>query len=87
MPSPKGCRSQIIELFDFAFDLLNREQKEALNRLMDFESEFPKYQYFAITLRYIAADFTSTEEMRVKRARKVLLDAIEQFCMEELKKK
>ena len=78
---------QIIELFDFSFDLLNREPKEAFNRLGDFEKEFPRLQYFATALRYIAADFTSPDESRVKRAKKALLDTIEQFCSEELKKK
>jgi hypothetical protein len=83
----KGMPAQVTELLDFAFDLLNREQKEALNRLADFEREFPKYQYFAIVLKYIATDFTSPEEIRVKRARKTLLDAVELFCTEELRKK
>jgi hypothetical protein len=83
----KKMPAQVIELFDFAFELLNREQKEAFNRLSDFEKEFPKFQFFAIALRYIAADFTSPDETRVKRAKKALLDAIEEFCTEELKKK
>lgn len=83
----RGMPAQILELFDFAFELLNREHKEAYNRLADFEREFPHLLFFATSLRYIAADFTSEEELRVRRARKVLLDAIEQFCLEELKKK
>lgn len=83
----KGMPAQVIELFDFSFELLNREPKEAFNRLADFEKEFPRLQYFAVALRYIAADFASPDEARVKRAKKALLDAIEQFCSEELKKK
>jgi hypothetical protein len=83
----KGMPVQIIELFDFSFELLNREPKEAFNRLADFEKEFPRLQYFAIALRYIAADFASQDEARVKRAKKALLDAIENYCSEELKKK
>lgn len=81
----KGMPAQIIELFDFSFELLNREPKEAFNRLGDFEKEFPKMQYFAVALRYIAADFSSPDEVRVKRAKKALLDAIEQYCTEELR--
>jgi hypothetical protein len=83
----KGMPSQVIELFDFSFELLNREFKEAFNRLSDFEREFPKFQFYAIALRYIATDFSSPEEVRVKRAKKALLDSIEQFCTEQLKKK
>jgi len=82
----KGMPAQIIELFDFSFELLNREPKEAFNRLGDFQKEFPKMQYFAVALRYIAADFSSPDEVRVKRAKKALLDAIEQYCTEELRK-
>ena len=83
----KGMPAQVIELFDFSFELLNREPKEAFNRLADFEREFPDLQYFATVLRYMAADFASTEEVRVRRAKKALLDAIEQFCLVELKKR
>jgi hypothetical protein len=83
----KGMPAQVIELFDFSFELLNREPKEAFNRLGDFENEFPHLQYFVTALRYIAADFTSPDEARVRRAKKALLDTIEQFCAEELKKK
>lgn len=83
----KGMHSQIIQLFDFSFELLNREPKEAYNRLSDFEREFPHLLYFSITLRYIAADFSSEDASRVRRARKALLDAIEQFSLEELKKR
>lgn len=83
----KGMPAQIVELFDFAFDLLNRETKEAANRLADFEKEFPRLQFYSQVLRYIAADFTSPEEMRVRKAKKALLDSLELFCLEELKKK
>jgi hypothetical protein len=81
----KGMPAHIIGLFDFTFDLLNREHKEALARIADFETEFPKYQYYTIPLRYIAVDFASNEENRLKRARKTLLDSLEQFCIHELK--
>ncbi len=83
----KGMPGHIIELFDFAFDLLNREHKEALTRIADFEKEFPQLQYYATALRYIAHDFVASDEIRVKKARKTLLDTIEQYCAVELKKK
>jgi hypothetical protein len=83
----KGMPAQVIEVFDFSFELLNREPKEAANRLLDFEKEFPRLQYFATLLRYVAADFSSPDEARIRRAKKALLDALEQFSIEELKKK
>lgn len=81
----KGMPPHIIGLLDFTFDLLNRDHKEAILLITDFENEFPQYQYYAIPLRYIAQDFTSEDETRIKRARKTLIDSIEQFCTLELK--
>jgi hypothetical protein len=83
----KGMPSFIIELFDFSFELLNHEQKEAMNRMTDFETEYPRMQYYATILRYIANDFASNDEIRIKKARKALLDSIEQYCVLELANK
>lgn len=83
----KGMPAHIIELFDFTFDLLNHEQKDASTRIADFEKEFPGLQYYATALRYIASDFASNDEIRVKKARKTLLDTIEQYCAVALKTK
>jgi hypothetical protein len=76
--------AQIVDLFDFTFDLLNHEPKEAMVRITEFENEFPRLQYYAITLRYIAADLISTDEIRMKKARKAILDSLENFCILEL---
>lgn len=83
----RGMPAQILDLFDFTFDLLNHEHKEAITRITDFETEFPQFQFYAITLRYIANDFASNDETRMKKARKVLLDSLEQYCSVELKNK
>jgi len=82
----KGMPANTLELFDIAFDLLTLEKKDAFARIMDFEKESPKLRYYATTLRYIARDFFSPDDMRKKRAKKTLLDSIEQYCQEELKK-
>ena len=41
----KGMPVQILALFDFAFDLLSREQNDAAKCIADFEKEFPNMQY------------------------------------------
>lgn len=79
--------AQIVDLFDFTFDLLNHELKEAMARIAEFETEFPRFQYYAITLKYIASDLLSTDEVRNKKARKTLLDSLENFCILELQNK
>ncbi|MCK9632730.1 MAG: hypothetical protein M0R30_13950 [Methanoregula sp.] len=80
----KGMPAQVIELFDFTFDLMNRDYKEAMARIAEFETEFPQFQYYAIALKYIAADLISPDENRMKKARKTLLDSLDQYCTVEL---
>jgi hypothetical protein len=87
LATTKGMPASIVELFDLSFDLLNQDKKAAMTRINEFEREFPQYQYYITTLRYIAADFFSDNETRVKRAKKALIDSIEQYCTEELKNK
>ena len=86
LATTKGMPASIVELFDLSFDLLNQDKKAAMTRINEFEREFPQYQYYITTLRYIAADFFSDNETRVKRAKKALIDSIEQYCTEELRK-
>jgi hypothetical protein len=87
LANQKGMPIQSIYLFDIAFDLLNGDKTEAFNRFAEFEKEFPPLHYYATTLRYIAGDFFSNDEMQVKKARKALLDSVDQYCSEEIKKK
>jgi len=87
LASTKGMPDYMISLFDIAFDLLNKEKTEAFSRIGDLEKEFPHLQYYATTIRYIAGDFFSSDEMQKKKARKALLDSIDQYCLEDLKKK
>jgi len=81
----KGMPIHIIYLFDIAFDLLNGEKKDGLNRIAEFEKKFPPLQYYATTLGYIASDFFSNDEIHIKKARKALLDSIDQYCERELR--
>ncbi|MDD1698294.1 MAG: hypothetical protein LUQ36_08020 [Methanoregula sp.] len=87
LANQKGMPVHTIHLFDISFDLLNGDKNEALNRLAEFEKEFPHFQYYATTLRYIANDFFSNDEMQVKKAKKAFLDSVDQYCSEEIKKK
>jgi len=82
----KGMPAPSVYLFDVAFDLLNREKTDALNHIAEFEKELPHLRYYITTLRYLADDFFSPDEVQVKKARKTLLDSIDQYCLEELKK-
>jgi hypothetical protein len=83
----KGMPVSVIDLFDISFDLLEKDSRGAMNRIAEFEKDFPHDLYFITALRYIAADFFSDDEARVKRAKKALIDSIDHYCTEELKKK
>jgi len=87
LANQKGMPVHTIHLFDIAFDLLNGDKTDAFNRIAEFEKEFPQFQYYATTLRYLANDFFSNDEMEVKKAKKAFLDSVDQYCSEEIKKK
>jgi hypothetical protein len=83
----KSMPSDILELLDFAFELLNQDHQEAGNRINDFETDYPHLRYYATVLRYLAYDFSSNNEVRIKKAKKALLDSVDLFCLDELGKK
>ncbi|MGA2913086.1 MAG: hypothetical protein ABSE07_06185 [Methanoregula sp.] len=86
LATSKGMPAPVVYLFDVAFDLLNREKVGAFNCIAEFEKEFPQLHYYITTLNYIADDFFSPDEIQVKKAKKALLDSIDQYCIEELRK-
>jgi hypothetical protein len=83
----KGMPAHTIELFDFAFDLLNKDTKEALGHLADIEKNYPWLEYYVTALRYIAKDFFLDDETKKKLAKKAILDSIEKYCIEVLRTK
>lgn len=87
LATTKGMPGSVTGLFDLSFDLLNQDKKASMSKINEFEREFPQYQYYITALRYIAADFFSENETRVKRAKRALIDSIDQYCMGELKGK
>jgi hypothetical protein len=83
----KGMPAHTIGLFDFAFDLLNKDNKEALGHLADIEKNFPYLVYYVTTLQYLAKDFFSEDESRKKMAKRAILDSIEEYCIEVIRNK
>ncbi|MCX6691151.1 MAG: hypothetical protein NTW33_03635 [Methanoregula sp.] len=83
----KGMPAHTIELLDFAFDLLSKENKEAFGHLADIEKNYPWLEYYVTILRYLAKDFFSEDEVRQKTAKRAILDSLEKYCIEVLKSK
>jgi hypothetical protein len=84
LAAARGIPPYTLELFDFAFDLMTNEKTDAVHRMAEFEKDYPRLQYYAIALRYISMDFSSADQSRVKKAKKALLDSVDQFCLQEL---
>jgi hypothetical protein len=87
MAIAKSMPGHIIELLDFVFDLLNHEHQDAINRINEIESEYPHLKYYTTALRYLAYDFAPDNEGRIKKAKKALIDSVDQFCLDELNRK
>jgi hypothetical protein len=83
----KGMPPYILELLDFVFEVLNNEPQEAVSHIADIEAEYPHLRYYTTVLRYIAQDVTSNNEVRIKKAKKALLDSADLFCLDELNRK
>ena len=83
----KGMPPDSIMLLDFAFALMTNEIRDAVNLLAEFEKEYPRLQYYGTAMRYIARDFSTGDDPRVKQAKKILFDSVDQFCLEKLEHK
>lgn len=71
---------QVISLLDCVFDLMCGKRHEALLNLKEIKKSFPELQYFTTTVEYLAHDFTDPDKARVKRAKRALTDAVDQYC-------
>jgi len=83
----KGMPSQILDLFDFEFDLLHNETKDALGRLPEIEKHYPYLGYYVTALRHIANDVSSEDEQKSLFAKKAMLDSVEKYCGEIIRGK
>ncbi len=83
----KGMPPDSIMLLDFAFAPMTNEIRDAVNLLAEFEKEYPRLQYYGTAMRYIARDFSTGDDPRVKQAKKILFDSVDQFCLEKLEHK
>ncbi|MDI6719537.1 MAG: hypothetical protein QMD46_08015 [Methanomicrobiales archaeon] len=81
----KGMPPYLVQLQDLAFALLTRENQNALRLIRDLKRKPPSLPYYATALEYIAHDFFHEDEKRAKRAKKALLDSIDQFCLQTLR--
>ncbi|DAC71570.1 MAG TPA: hypothetical protein DSN98_09710 [Thermoplasmata archaeon] len=81
----KNIPKNALLLLDFAFELVNGKQHEALACLDEIRMKFGTQHYYVTLLEYVAHDFLSEDEKKVKQAKKAIIDSIDQYCMKLLK--
>jgi hypothetical protein len=81
----KNIPKNVLLLLDFAFELVNGKQHEALACLDEIRMKFGTQHYYVTLLEYVAHDFLSDDEKKVKQAKKAIIDSIDQYCMKLLK--
>jgi len=81
----KNIPKNALLLLDFVFELVNGKQHEALACLDEIRMKFGTQHYYVTLLEYVAHDFLSDDEKKVKQAKKAIIDSIDQYCMKLLK--
>ncbi|MDD1677364.1 MAG: hypothetical protein LUQ40_06475 [Methanomicrobiales archaeon] len=81
----KGMPTHILQLLDLAFSLMVKDAPGANTILRDLKQRANSYQYYAITLEYLAHDVFGADEKRARRAKKAVLDSLDAFCIQTLR--
>jgi len=72
-------------LSDFAFELMSGRPYEARACLDEIKQKFGPHHFYVMMLDYVVSDFFSDDQKKVKKAKKVLIDSLDQYCMKILK--
>ncbi|MDO9326176.1 MAG: hypothetical protein Q7T80_14595 [Methanoregula sp.] len=81
----KNMPQNALVLLDFAFELMSGKQYEAMACLDEIKVKFGPQHYYVTLLEYVAHDFLSADERKVKQAKKAMIDSIDQYCLKLLK--
>jgi hypothetical protein len=81
----KNMPQNALVLLDFAFELMSGKQFEALACLEEIKVKFGPQHFYVTLLEYVARDFLSEDEKKVKQAKKAMIDSIDQYCQKLLK--
>lgn len=81
----KNIHPNVLLLLDFAFELMSGRHAESLACLDEIKQKFGHRHFYVTLLEYVVHDALSDDEKRVKKAKKVLIDSLDQYCMKILK--
>jgi hypothetical protein len=71
-------------IMDVAYQVMNNDPRQALAILRELKGKFPQFDYYFVSLEYLLPDTAAEDQKRNRRAKKVLIDSIDRFCMKEL---
>jgi hypothetical protein len=80
----KGIPEHIPSIMDVAYQVMNNDPRQALAILRELKGKSPRFDYYFVSLEYLLADTSAQDQKRNKRARKMLIDSIDRFCLNEL---
>ena len=80
----KGIPEHIPALMDVAFQVVNNEPREALGSLKELRGRYPRFDYYFLSLEYLLNEAASEDQKRTRRARRIFLDSVDRFCMQEM---
>jgi hypothetical protein len=83
----KNMPRNALLLLDFALELMSGKQYETRVCLDEIKVKFGPRHYYVTLLEYVAHDFLSDDEKKVKQAKKAMIDSIDQYCQKLLKVK
>ncbi len=85
MALSKNMPPNIFLFLDFAFELMSGKQHEASACLDEIKQKFGSHHFYVMLLDYVMQDFLSEDEKKIKKAKKTMIDSLDNYCMRFLK--
>ncbi|MFA5236519.1 MAG: hypothetical protein WC362_01530 [Methanoregula sp.] len=85
LATKKNIPLQALILLDYSFEVMSGKKAEAAACMDEIKKRMGPQHHFVTLLNYVAHDFQSDDAKKVRRAKKAIFDAIDQYCMKLLK--
>ena len=77
----KNFPQHALALLDFGFELMSGKHYEAQACLDEIKETFGPHHFYVTLLEYVAHDFLSDDEKKVKQAKKAMINSIDHYCL------
>ena len=85
MAMSKNIPQRALVLLDFGFEMMSGKHFEAHACLDEIKVVFGPHHYYVILLEFVAHDFLSDDEKKVKQVKKAMIESIDEYCLKLLK--